>query len=1007
MYRLLFLPLILFTLITCALGDEVSLSSIDIQSIQPNVNLISNGSFEEVGADGMPSGWRWNKGDVDASCIVDKTSALDGRISLRITNTTPADAGINADLSISKPVDLEPGKQYTLSAWTKSYNPGFTRIFGNENLQYRIIIPATNGKWERVSLTFTPTEKERNFEISILSRGETDGIWLDDIRLEQSASASLGNPSLGSSKDIRLCADKRDVEIMTEGAFSVPFLVYASRAFSGVVKTDMSGKHFSKHVDINPGFSKIVINGVSESAGYGTRKLSLRLLESNKLTASAYANVQFFSTPYVKSRLQVLKQELLSFNSKLKQLKACRQDISYPMVSYTVLQNSINYAIPDADAGRIKRAVSQLSDMDRIEKQLKDGLNQALAGKLVFPSVPKWTGDTRPTIKGSSFIAPTTTFGNPGIEMRPVFFNGYGHFALAQSDIGMFPNMGINIIQMEAVPMDVFKEEGNPKNLGLNIAKTLDRAQQAGVALNLLLSPHYIPNWMFTKYPELRKKREGFIQYCTHSPKGMELLKEHIALIVNPIKDKPALHSICLSNEPRNEEEPCEYATSEWRIWLKARHGDIDVLDSRWGTQYASFDDIELPDPFKLEHEIPTPMWSDYIRWNQEFFTSWHKMLADAVHAIAPNLPVHSKVQSTTMWTTPEVIYGNDPYLYSSIMNISGNDGINMYTYGEQRFAGEWLSNALTYDLQRSMKDVPIYNSENHIMWEFDEREVPSRHIHTALWQQAIHGQSATTLWVWETADAPDIEARPFYGCILYRPADARAVGIVNCDLNRAAREVTALQEAPFQVEILYSTSAMAYRERRYEPCLKDLYTALDFSGVKVGFITERQLENGIMPKTSVLFVPDVRRLSNAAFEALKNYKGKVVMLGDQSLGFDEYDKPRVDRLSFTSIPYNKTTTMCNLWKSVSSELTNLGLRPRIEVLDEKGGYVWGVEWRQVDTSDGTLINMCNYLNEPVKIKLCSKGKSVKAVDVLKSKSVSGVIKLQPLETRLLRVVDK
>jgi hypothetical protein len=359
------------------------------------------------------------------------------------------------------------------------------------------------------------------------------------------------------------------------------------------------------------------------------------------------------------------------------------------------------------------------------------------------------------------------------------------------------------------------------------------------------------------------------------------------------------------------------------------------------------------------------------------------------------------------MWTTPEVIYGNDPYLYSSITDISGNDGINVYTYGEQQFASEWLSNALTYDLQRSMKDAPVYNSENHIMWEDDARVVPERHIHTALWQQAIHGQSATTLWVWETADSPDIEARPFYGCILYRPACARAVGIVNNDLNRAAKEVAALQQAPFQVQILHSTSAMAYRERGYESCFKDLYTALDFCGVKVGFVTERQLEEGIMPKTSVLFVPDVRHLSNAAFAALKNYKGRVVVLGDQSLAFDEYDKPRSDRLVSTSILYSRATALRDLWKSLVSETAKLNLRPRVELLDDKGGHVWGVEWRQADTVDGTLINMCNYLNNPVSVKLCLKGKSVKAVDVLSGERVSGLIKLQPLETRLLRVRNK
>jgi hypothetical protein len=361
-YRLLFLTLLTFALIPSALCDEVSLSSITVTHLKSNVNLLTNGSFEDMETSGMPKGWAWNSGNINASCKADTKSALDGRVSMKITNTTPADAGINADLSFSKPISLEPGKQYTLSVWARSYNPGFTRIFGNLDLQYRIIIPSTNGKWERLSVTFTPAEKDKNFEITILSRGETDGVWLDDIRFEQGSSATLSNPSPGSSHSFRLCADNRDVEIISEGAFSIPFSVYAPGKFSGIIETNMSGKHLTRRVDISPGFSKIAINGLSESAAYGTRKLSLRLLAADRPIASAYANVQYYSTPFVKSRLQALKHELLSFNSKLKQLKACGQDISYPMVSYTILQNSLSYAISDTNAGRVKRAVSQLSD---------------------------------------------------------------------------------------------------------------------------------------------------------------------------------------------------------------------------------------------------------------------------------------------------------------------------------------------------------------------------------------------------------------------------------------------------------------------------------------------------------------------------------------------------------------------------------------------------------------------------------------------------------------------
>ncbi len=194
----------------------------------------------------------------------------------------------------------------------------------------------------------------------------------------------------------------------------------------------------------------------------------------------------------------------------------------------------------------------------------------------------------------------------------------------------------------------------------------------------------------------------------------------------------------------------------------------------------------------------------------------------------------------------------------------------------------------------------------------------------------------------------------------------------------------------------------MVYEVRKYDACLKSLYTALDLSGVKVGFITERQLEDGIVPEALAIFIPNVKHLSNAAFAALKRYKGRIITLGADSLAFDEYDKPRSERLNTDSVPYDQESTLRDQWKLVWPKLSDL--QPDVKVLDPSGKPVWGVEWREVDTDNSTLLNMVNYLNNSVNVKLYNKDKTVEAVDVLTGKNVSGTIKLQPLEVRLLKL---
>jgi hypothetical protein len=703
----------------------------------------------------------------------------------------------------------------------------------------------------------------------------------------------------------------------------------------------------------------------------------------------------------IKFGLQAIEQSLPAFKESLDTLKVRGQDISYPMVNYTVLENFIIYAREDVDKGKVKRAAEQLSDMEWIKSKLDRELSEALAGKRKFPAVPRWTGDTRPVIKSSSFIAPTTTPGKPGREIRPVFFNGYGHFGQVQADIEKWPNYGTNIIQFETGPWSVFPEEGKVVDPTPGILKNLDRAQKAGVAVNLLLSPHYFPNWMFTKYPELRKQRDYFFPMCLHAPETMELLKKYIKVVVPPLKDHPALHSICISNEPRNVEEPCEYANEEFRAWLKKRHGDIATLNDRWGTKYTDFDEISVPNPFASDAQELAGRWADFARWNQDFFADFHKQLADAVREAAPNVPVHAKVQCFTFGNASEQKCGNDAYLYGQFCDINGNDD-SCYYDDEENFANHWLGNGMYYDLQRSIKDVPIFNSENHIIRDRETKYIPARHIRAALWQQAIHGQSATTIWVWErTLD----NSSDLAGSIINRPGCARAVGIVNCDLNRAAREVTALQQAPAQILMLHSTSALSYDKEEHDRCMFRIYISLNFTGLKMGFVTERQLEAGIVPKASVIMIPNAKHLSNAAFNTLKKYKGHLVMVGDESLAYDEFNKPRSERLQGFTIPFSRENTRySDIENALVPKFASWGISPKVTLTDREGKSVWGVEYRQVDTANGTLVNVCNYLKTPVSVKLSRKGKDVKSVDVLSGVSVCGLMNLQPLETRLLRV---
>jgi hypothetical protein len=703
-------------------------------------------------------------------------------------------------------------------------------------------------------------------------------------------------------------------------------------------------------------------------------------------------------------RLAALRAVLPSLQADLEAVKSRGQDVSYPRVTFTVLENFIGYAEEDFRRGEVERSLQQLKDLEPMAARLRGELKEALGGQRHFAAVPRWTGLKRPVVKGSSFLAPVRLADGTTVE-RPVFFTGFGHFRQVVTDMEKWPNYGANIIQVEFGPRQVFPRDGETSDAPMRqMLHTLDRAQEAGVAVCLLISPHYFPQWALAKWPSVRKHRgEGFFQFCLHAPEGQKLLRRFIATAIAPLKDHPALHSICLSNEPVSVEEPCESAKKLWRTWLEKRHGDIARLNARYGAKFASFADVPLPNPLEKRPELP--LWLDYIRFNQEFLAGWHKALANAVHAVAPNLPVHAKAMTWSMVNDVDVRFGVDPYLFSRFSDVNGNDSANEYQHnsGDVDFAQGWLLNAMSHDLQRSVLDAPVFNTENHLITDREKRYVPASHVRAVLWQAAVHGQSATTIWVWERSFDPKSD---LYGSIMHRPGCTEAVGVANYDLNRAAYEVTALQQAPPQALVLQSVTASVWDTGRYLDCLRSIYAALSFTGLNLGFVTERQLEDGIVPTAPILFVSGVVHLSDAAWANLRKFKGRIVLVGNSDLlGYDEYGRKRQVTLRTETIPLeNGSKSSRGLYPHILAKLPQWRIRPDVELRGPDQLAVWGVEWRSAETAEGTVVNLCNYQKTPATVTLFWKGQAIAARDVLTGERVVDAMKLLPLEVRLLRL---
>jgi hypothetical protein len=77
-----------------------------------------------------------------------------------------------------------------------------------------------------------------------------------------------------------------------------------------------------------------------------------------------------------------------------------------------------------------------------------------------------------------------------------------------------------------------------------------------------------------------------------------------------------------------------------------------------------------------------------------------------------------------------------------------------------------------------------------------------------------------------------------------------------------------------------------------------------------------------------------------------------------------------------------------------------------VEVVDNSGKPIWGVAWLCATSKKGILINICNYKNEKVMIKLRKAGD--RAIDLITGERISpSNLVLSPLEFRLLLIERK
>ena len=798
--------------------------------------------------------------------------------------------------------------------------------------------------------------------------------------------------------------------------------IYNPNETSVNVNVDIAELNFTKSVELPP--KKTVRQTIPitlTECGSHNAGVSVKSANGSEIIVNHEFSI-IHSAEYYEEKLNKFKSNNLpKINKLLKQCESAKIPTDYETVNYTVMQRFTDDAIADAADGKTELLDYVLRCLNELYDEAKNNLENYLNNNKRALVTPRYiTGNTE--LENRSIIGNTSNAITGKEKQRTVFMTGYGHFKDVRTDIPNFKGYGTNIIQIELGPQNVLRKGSNGEfnisnyDLTNDICKTLENAEKNNIAVNLLLSPHYFPSWITQMFPEVKHGNDGgFIKYNIYSEKAKEAIELYLRTVIPAVKDYKSLHSICLSNEPVFYSNLDEYNLTFWHDYLKEMYTDVNELNSVYGTAYTSFDEVPMPSDVEGSAHF-----YDWMVFNNRMFADWHSWMADIVHELAPDIPLHSKVMNMLEDDGRHRKFlknGTDPEMFAEFSDYMGCDASNYFYQNIDGSGSGIITKMKWYDLLESMKNAPVFNSEDHII-SIDDNNFGSEgaeHFNSDLWQGAIHGRSAATLWVWAKDTTGKQKDR-----LLERPDIVAAVGKTNLDLNRLSNEVTAFQNQKAETAILYSMTAWTY-SKQYMDALDKAYRAAVYSGQKVRFVTEKQIKEGQLKDIKVLLVPDVKNAWETTLTGVDEFiqnGGKTIILGNDAFTNDEHNKPLSadvrDRVmkNATVIPIEtdgKYTITAPLPQEVRKEIfkaySDSGTDGVMLIDETTGEPVYDVEWRCAEYNGKLHINMCNYnWKEPKKIRIEINGKKANVIkEIIKNEKLNDAsFELQPFSPKLI-----
>ena len=226
----------------------------------------------------------------------------------------------------------------------------------------------------------------------------------------------------------------------------------------------------------------------------------------------------------------------------------------------------------------------------------------------------------------------------------------------------------------------------------------------------------------------------------------------------------------------------CGESLRRFRLWLEERHGSIEALNQKWGTDYKSFETV-IPPGTSGHGPVPDAnraAWFDWADWNMRRFTDHLKWSYNSIRKLHPNIPICA---------------GGTASMFSANIGTTGIDE-------------EMIINEVDDVILHEGKDI-LGIDLFHALAENPKPLVdPEQGGSCDRWfLNYLHGKSTISMFWW-----PKQPSRQFPRSTLVSPVHGTmSIGKVlehlttALDVRRLNEEITAFWDVPKEAAILYS----------------------------------------------------------------------------------------------------------------------------------------------------------------------------------------------------------